>query len=278
MAGTDPIAVQFMIPLLSSASELASRKMSIVAVLLFLSFTEVSQSQEQTFLLTTNSAESAIVTFTPDGPVTNSVRDSILSKFFRIRDRAFDARVWVFRIWDQNREFATVKSGTAPLPILLSEELWVIQSGPDYAIEIAPALNVFRAGTIGGTSESAAVTAVPKRLDPERIQRGLSPHSQPGTFLLTEFIDENHLNNPQLANPVGSLPLQSIVVNKTQIAFDVSFLENAPIRMIFNHQFDLVKMERNGKELEFDRKVWKGIHEKWRLSISDWRKLNREEK
>ena len=99
-----------------------------------------------------------------------------------------------------------------------------------------------------------------------------------GTFLLSDFIVEDHLNDPGLSNPVGPLPLPNIVVDKTRIAFDVVFLKNAPIRMIFDHQFDLVKLERNGKELEFDRKVWKGIHEKWRQSISDWRKLNQEAK
>ena len=212
------------------------------------------------------------------GPVTNSVLDATLSKAIVTDGVNFDARIWVFRLAEQHERFATVKIGFTPIPILLGDVLWVLQLGDHYGMEIIPALPVFRSKKNHAEIGQDSVRMDPKRFDIGTGQGNLSLPRNPGNFYLSDFIVENHLNNPLLANPIDSLPLQNIVVDKTRIAFDVVFLKNAPIRMIFDHQFDLVKLERNGKELEFDRKVWKGIHEKWRQSISDWRKLNRGEK
>ena len=220
-----------------------------------------------------------VVVYSPTGMTTNSVIDCILTED-NLNGKVKDIiPAWRFRLDRPHLLFATIRDYYSAVPILLGERLWVVKSVPGYGIEIAPAMMVSSAMTNGLITELDVVKIHPGMPDPVSARRVPTVRcNAPGTFFLSEFIVANHLNNPRLSNPVWSLPLENIAVDKSQIAFDVAFLKNAPIRMIFDHQFDLLRLERNGKELEFDRKVWKGIHEKWRQSISDWRKLNQEAK
>ena len=250
---------------------------TLVALLLSGALTN-GQSQLRTIPIAKESLERPVLIYKPAGNVTNSVANAVLKQAFDIDGERLDVKMWVFELTDPQGLFAAFNVGSSPIPIWLGNELWVIQSGGNYTMEIAPATLV-----IPSNGNDAKMGFGSVRVDKRRLEfgddEGISTLTRDtGTFLFSLFIDQNHLYKPGLSNPVGSLPLQNIVVDKSQIAFDVVFLMNAPIRMIFDHQFDLVKLERNGKELEFDRKVWKGIHEKWRQSISDWRKLNREEK
>ena len=210
-----------------------------------------------------------VVVYSPTGMTTNSVIDCILTED-NLKGRVKDIiPAWRFRLDRPHLLFATIRNSFSAVPILLGERLWVVKSVRGYGIEIAPAMMVSSAMTNGLITELDVVKIHPGMPDPVSARRVRALRSNaPGTFFLSEFIVANQLNNPGLSNPVGPLPLENIVVEKSQIAFDVSFLENAPIRMIFDHQFDLLRLERNGKELEFDRKVWKAIHEKWLESIN----------
>ena len=236
------------------------------------------QTQIRTIPLAKESLQRPVLLYRPEGHVTNFVGEAILSQALEIEGQKFDVDMWVFRLADPQGKFAAFKVGHTPIPVWLGNELWVIQSGSHYTMEIAPALLVYPSNGNDPKMGSGSVRVDKRRLEFEEIEENSVLTRETGTFLLSHFIAENHLNDPGLANPVGSLPLQNIVVDRSQVAFDVVFLKNSPIRMIFNHQFELKKMERNGKELEFDRKVWKGIHEKWQQSITDSRKLNRAEK
>lgn len=214
-----------------------------------------------------------IIVYNPQSQNTNSFSKYSFSSI-KGRSNPFDKfEAFVFRISQDNTAFAALKiTDTEPIPIRLGAELWVIQSAPHYELQIFPAVILRPFGGIISPRQIDALLDEP----PGGVES--TQEESYGIVNLADIIEDDHLNGSKVTESPGSFPLNNVSVDKVRIAFDVAFKKNLPVRMTFDHQFDLIKLERAGKDLEFNRKAWKRIHEAWLKSISGRLKRNQENK
>ena len=209
--------------------------------------------------------------YSQNGPVTNSVLNVSLGIELPGRKQISGRSAIVVCGAQRLPSFLEIRaSEIRPLAILMAEQLWIIESAGNDVLRITPAIRILRDRDSKSISE----------LDAIKMCLGESTFSDAeiGEVPLRVFVDSLLLSTPRSASVAAPSILKLAAIEASTIRVEVVLEGNAPLRITFDQSFQVMKIEREGMELAFNKGTAKQAHDRWRASLADRLKRNQQAK